>query len=64
MWWTLGNNTLAVLGSYLAAYLVDRKWMGRTRMQCECFTLKLNNMTSMRSNLNCVGSLKLSLKLY
>ena len=33
LWWTLGNNAVAVAGSYLAALVVDMKWCGRTRMQ-------------------------------
>lgn len=31
--WTLLNSTVALTGYYFAAFTVDKKWMGRVRMQ-------------------------------
>jgi hypothetical protein len=31
--WTLLNSAVALVGYYFAAFTVDRKWMGRVRMQ-------------------------------
>lgn len=31
--WTLLNSTVALVGYYFAAFTVDKRWMGRSRMQ-------------------------------
>lgn len=31
--WTLLNSTVALVGYYFAAFTIDKRWMGRSRMQ-------------------------------
>lgn len=33
--WTLLNSTVALVGYYVAAFTVDKPWMGRRRMQVQ-----------------------------
>ncbi|KAK9814173.1 hypothetical protein WJX72_001627 [[Myrmecia] bisecta] len=37
--WTLLNSAVALVGYYFAAFTVDKRWMGRTRMQVMGFTM-------------------------
>lgn len=34
MQWTLLNSAIALVGYYVAAFTIDKPWMGRWRMQC------------------------------
>lgn len=36
--WTLLNSTVALVGYYFAAFTVDKRWMGRSRMQMMGFS--------------------------
>lgn len=39
MQWTLLNSGIALLGYYCAAFTIDRRWMGRRRLQCFGFLM-------------------------
>lgn len=39
MKWTLLNSSISLLGYYCAAYTIDRKWMGRRRLQASGFLM-------------------------
>ncbi|KAL4429622.1 hypothetical protein ABPG77_008671 [Micractinium sp. CCAP 211/92] len=39
MQWTLLNSGIALLGYYCAAFTIDRRWMGRRRLQCMGFMM-------------------------
>ena len=36
--WTLLNSVIALVGYYVAAFTIDKPWMGRWRMQGSCTT--------------------------